>query len=350
MSLLWLEGFDYYDIGVSGSNLSAAMLRRYATANVTSVFTSSIVTGRGGQGKALALHYINNFRTPALQASATGNTWIIGFAIKITSFNINIDTDILRIMDGSTERAALVLEDNALFVQGQSEFDHVLDVITIPNRWYYIELEINIHSTTGSYNLKVDGTSVKSQSGIDTASGADTSDGVEFVARGWSGEDWSLDDIYICNDSGAINNDFLGPIVVRSIFADGDGDNEDWTTSSGTDSYTLINETEPYDGDSDYIESSTTGNKSIFTFGNVVSGQTGIVGIKPWSTARVTDITSFTLKHTVKSNGVLYPQTGQGISNQSFAQYLDILETDPDTGVAWTESGLNAIQSGVEVG
>lgn len=355
MALLWLEGFDWIDNGTADADLDAAMARRYPNSQLDYSTGCSIETGRGGVGQCMSWrHYLTYFHTPALQTEQAGNTWIVGFAWRkpIYASGDNQFFQIKRSSNGTVFGLSYIGE-TYLRVDGQSELGRY-DVLRYPMTWYYIEIKVTINnSPNGSWELRINGNTIDSATGVDTAYGSDLSDHVFFQGFGDSATPASqgkTDDIYICDASGSVNNDFLGPIVVRTISPDADGDDEQWATSSGVDSYALVNETSPADDDSDYIEDTTTGNRTLFTMGNVPSGMTGIVGVQQWTDCRVTDATSYDLKQTIKQNSTLYPNSAQTISSQSFAQYYDILETDPDTGVAWTESGLNAVQSGVEVG
>lgn len=354
MALLWLESFDWIDQDTNGSALETIMLRRYAEAQCDFFGNARIYPGRGGGGCMGWRTISNRLRTPDLQTEQAGNTWIVGMAFRKYRWGPD-NVQFLRICDsgGNVRFGLSAIWNTVLRVDGQSALTYVPDILTKTWHWYYIELKVYIHNTLGSYEVRIDGVTVASDTNVDTAYGGDLTSCVSFWGAGNGDAEnlmWATDDIYICDASGSLNNDFLGPIHVKHLAPDGDGDDEDWSLSSGVDSYALVNETSPADDDSDYIEDSTTGNRTIFTFGNVPTGQTGIVGVQQWTNARVTDATSYTLKQTMKSGGTLYPQTGQSITSQSFAQYRDLYETDPDTGVAWTESGLNAIQAGVEVG
>jgi hypothetical protein len=151
-----------------------------------------------------------------------------------------------------------------------------------------------------------------------------------------------------------VNNDFLGPIRVLSLHPDADGDDEDWTLSSGSDSYALVNETEPVDGDSDYIEDTVTTNRTLFTYDDVPSGMgDNIIGVQVVTNPRITNATPYDLINTIKSGGTLYPESAVTIDNETFngmGHVMQLLESDPDTSTAWTASGLNGAQFGVEVG
>jgi hypothetical protein len=69
-----------------------------------------------------------------------------------------------------------------------------------------------------------------------------------------------IDDLYVCDGSGSVNNDFLGECRVLTLLpSDGNGSNNDFDTSAGgspADHGAMVNDTTPND-DTDYVSSST---------------------------------------------------------------------------------------------
>jgi hypothetical protein len=198
----------------------------------------------------------------------------------------------------------------------------------------------------------LNGTVIATDSGLSTSGGGTGS--ISFVQiqcplngieRGWYGG------VIAWDDQGGSLSDFPTlPISFVTILADADGDDEEWTTSSGTDSYILINETAPRDDDSDYLESGTTGQRTLFTYDNVAAGFTDIHGIQINTVCRETDGTDYTLINTFKQNSILYPESSQAIAGQTYESLFNVLDQDPDTATAWTVSGINSLQAGIEVG
>jgi hypothetical protein len=356
MALLWLEGFDWIDSGQTSTTLNNILAKRYPSRNVLT--GTDAITATGGHGNGMALYfgdYQQYIQTPDL---TYGDVWIIGVRIDCEYLIPRDGQNILRLRDesGNTQGEIRVYGDGTLQYIGGSNG-------TLTQFWkygrgiqMYLELKVTLHDTTGSYEIRVNGETLVSQTSFDTKNQSTTgATSFRFYALNTDTSNGStISDIYICDDSGSVNNDFLGPIRVLSLHPDADGDDEDWTLSSGTDSYALVNETEPIDGDSDYIEDTVTTNRSLFTYDDVPSGMgDNIVGVQVVTNPRITDATTYDLINTIKSGGTLYPESAVTVDDQTYngmGHVLQLLESDPDTSTAWTASGLNGAQFGVEVG
>jgi len=217
------------------------------------------------------------------------------------------------------------------------------------NTWYYIEFKVVCNDTTGSYELRVDGTSKLSASGIDTKAGSHAYHNI-FQMPGPSSGACRFDDLYILDGSGSANNDFLGKRRVVGLFPASDvGGYQEFTCSSGSDHYALVDEN-PVNDDTDYVESSTTGHKDLWNHSALSGTGTSIAGIQINTMAKESDATSMTLNTLIKSGATEDAGTGEVIASASYKVLRRISETDPATGVAWTVSGLNAAQFGVNVG
>jgi hypothetical protein len=355
MALRWIEGFDYIDAGQFGSGLSNILGKRYPFNNTTTGFDTISVAGQHGNGMSVSPRYASQyFETPAL---TYGDTWIIGCRIAL-SFTPTDAQQFIQILDENRDVTAYlrIYGDGTLqYVGGASG--------TKTQYWYggtgpqfYLELKVTLHDTTGSYAIHVNGEALVSQTSFDTKSES-TTGASSFRFRGFANTVAGFakySDIYVCDDTGGVNNDFLGPIRVLSLHPNADGDDEDWTLSSGSDSYALVNETEPVDGDSDYIEDTTTSNRTLFTYDDVPAGMgDSIIGVQIATNPRITDATPYDLINVIKSGGTLYPESAVTVDDESFngmGHVMQLLENDPDTGSAWTASGLNNAQFGVEVG
>ena len=349
MALLWMDGFDWLTDGTNGVNSDAALTRRYTggDVNMTAGTDGTAVTGFGG-GTAIEFAETSHLiQTPAV---ASSTSVIMGFAYKQVG---NPTTQrIAAFREGATSHLGLEVTSVGSIVVKRGTTDLTeLGLLIVQDVWYYIELKGTMHDTTGSWELRLNGVSIGSDTNVDTQAGGT---GVidNMILRGGSASTSRTiyDDWYFADTSGSDNNDFLGVIKVKSMHPDTDGDLEDWTTSTGTDSTALIDELSPADDDTTYIESSTTADTTLANYASVPSGTASIKGIVISTHARTTDATNFDLINTVKQGGTEYPQSAQTISNQTYAHYDNIIENDPNTTTAWTESGLNSVQTGVEVG
>jgi hypothetical protein len=169
------------------------------------------------------------------------------------------------------------------------------------------------------------------------------------VRLGYSYPGFLYDDLYLCDLSGSVNNDFLGPRQVEAVLPNGDTASKDWTPSSGTDHYAMVDEAGP-DNDTTYIEANVAGYKDLFDYGALSRITSGINGIQINSDVRCTDSNQFNLLQVAKSGSTESDGTAVAVNSTSFKTKARILEQDPSTLAAWTASAVNAAQFGVKVG
>ena len=121
---------------------------------------------------------------------------------------------------------------------------------------------------------------------------------------------------------------------------------EDWTLFpvSPTDSFALVNENPP-DDDTTYVESNVTTEQDSFDMDDV-SGINVILGVQ--LTVYAKKDTSAGFNHLVRVGGSNYVGSDVTLTDD-YTFYMNIWENDPDISSAWTVSGLNAAEFGVEV-
>jgi hypothetical protein len=215
------------------------------------------------------------------------------------------------------------------------------------NVWKYVEAKIVVGTgTSGSVQIKVDGVTKLTLTGVNTSNtGGDT-------VYNWFNTDatsqYRIDDMYLCDSSGSVNNNFLGPQTVIGLLPAGDTASADWTPLSGTDHYQQVNEAAA-DGDAGYVEDGTSGHMDLFRY-HQLSALDAIAGIQINTICRQTDATPLALKTPVKSGGITSEEASQSIGGTSYGCRTRVLEIDPGTSAAWTQAGLNAAEIGVKVG
>ena len=98
-----------------------------------------------------------------------------------------------------------------------------------------------------------------------------------------------FDDLYVCDGSGSVNNDFLGDVRVVTVRPNGAGGSTQWTPDSGS-NYARVNETISGE-DSNYVEDGTSGHEDRYAYGDL-SGVLGIKGLVICTDCRETDAKS----------------------------------------------------------
>lgn len=349
MALLWIEGFEGF--GGTGTVPSENdMTRKYLTWRVATF--GSLVTGRGGAG-TFAYDTITTgnpyFQTPVLNQDGAIDNIIIGFAFKFDALPSG-DTNMMYII---TER-----QDYDINIQLSSTGEIVVErrgtelgrsttAGMSATNWYYIEIKIFLDNSAGTVDVKVDETSVLSLSSQDTLYGPTANvAAVRFYGNNNATYHWTYDDIYICDDSGSVNNDFLGDCSVLAIFPNAAGDATDWTPDSGN-NYERVDEAES-DDDTTYVESSTSTDEDLYNYGSV-SGLSTIHGLQINTTLRETGAEPYSVYHSCKSGTTTSKGSAIPVGSVVYAHAERILEQDPDTSTAWILAGVNAAQFGIEV-
>jgi hypothetical protein len=214
--------------------------------------------------------------------------------------------------------------------------------------WYFIEFKVTIHNSTGTVDIKVDGSDILNLSSQDTQVGT-PQDTVKwsFTSSGATPRYMWYDDWYICNLSGSQNNDFLGDHRVDLLVPNAAGDSTDWTPDTGN-NWDRVNEN-PADDDTTYVESNTSTDRDLYNYQSTPT-VSDVKGVQLNTVVRETDADIYSLKHVAKSSTTTDVGSAQVVgSGASYTSIYKIYELNPHTSSAWTDSELNSAQFGIEV-
>lgn len=339
MSLLLIEGFDNY---TTVAEMTAGNKINYKISSGT-----SLVTGRSGSGQSFQFGSAAN--SSILNFPFVANdTIIVGFAFRVTTASSTYP--IIWFRQNITTQAGLYIDGAGYLYlrKGTSATGQVISSSPIPfSTWMYMECKLVVHDTTGSFEVKVDGVSVGTVSGdTDLANGTDLCNNVSFTGHNFGANTTKLDDIYICDGTGSINNNFLGDCVVETIRPDGIGANTNWTPSAGA-NYAAVDEALE-DGDTTYVSSSTATNKDTYTFAAITSGNTDVRGVGVTVVAERKDggeraLTTETVDGATTQTGAnMYIGAGQ------YGHYQTVHETYDGTN-KWTVAKVDGGEFGVTV-
>lgn len=211
-------------------------------------------------------------------------------------------------------------------------------VVTAGN-WHYIEVEMTRNGTTGVVRVWVDGVQVINDTGKNT--GATTWGQINF--RDNDGTGGQYDDFYYADDA----TSHLGDCRVETLSPDADTAQKDFSRSTGSDNFALVNET-PSDGDTSYVTDSVVGHKDLYDLGALSSTPATIHGVNVQMVARKDDATARTARCNLKSGATTTNGTTRTMGT-SYAWFKQLFKTDPNTSAAWTASAVNAAQTGPEI-
>lgn len=213
----------------------------------------------------------------------------------------------------------------------------------LSNTWYFVEFQSTINDTTGTVTVKVNGTTVLSGSGLDTKNTANAS--ANQIRLYGSSTNHNFADVYANSGTGG-DTGFWDDIRVAVSFPDADGTTLQWTNSTGSTSYDLLDETSP--NTTDYISSATANQITTLSMQNLAAGVGAIKALAVTLYMSKDDAGTRTGGAVVRSGGTNYVgATFSFLDTWSFVQTL--WTTDPATSAAWTESGVNAVEAGVKL-
>jgi hypothetical protein len=216
--------------------------------------------------------------------------------------------------------------------------------------WYYIEIKVVIHDTAGSVELRINGATVASASGVDTRNGGTgVVNGFQFGAgHGGSSQRTNANfcDLYVCDGSGAINNSFLGDCKVECLFPNGAGAETQWTPSAGS-NYQNVDETPPND-DTDYNKSNTVDQVDTYAMTDLASTTGLIYGVQYLDYVRKDNAGSRHIAPVARIGGTDYAGADASLGD-SYVYTREIHELSPATAAAFTISEVNAMEFGLKV-
>ena len=214
--------------------------------------------------------------------------------------------------------------------------------------WVYVELKVLLSDTVGTVDLHLDGYSALSLTGQDTKNGGTKTVFDTLQVLQYSNAYGLVDDLYLANGAGSINNDFIGDCVVETLYPNGNGSSSQFTGSDGnsTDNYLLVDEAGA-PSTSDYVEDATATDRDLYVMTDLAHASATIKGIQLNAYAAKSDAGAKSIKNVLKSGSTTTAYTAQTLST-TYAAKVNLVELNPDTSTAWTNATVAAIECGVE--
>ena len=351
MALVFLDGFDHY--------ATAQLQAKWPSQGLGPSSLYSIRQGGGREAGGGALYAATNGSGDNNQplvspVFSSQSTWVVGGAVLAnpgcTPFNI-----------GDSASGAIQL---TVGVNGSGYAYGVVEAgtytaTTVPvsgSAWFYLEAQIVISATVGSLTVRVNGTTVVTETNINTAKGGVTTANCLIIgAPGFSqGTVWTvnglIDDLYLFDGAGSANTTFPSAIpTVQCLWPNAPGTNAQWTGlpyASGN-NFANVNDETP-DGDFTVNQSGTVGNLDTFKHDELRPPSGTVFALQHCITARTSTATSHSVAAAEYTGGTAYVDTGQALpTGYTCATFPH--DTDPATGSAYTVAGVNAAEFGYEL-
>lgn len=348
MAITIIDGFDLYNGLASNLGLQS----KWVVANTT---YTSMDTGRFGVGQCLKFDGTATTSTCLMTRSlpATVSAFASGVAVKISDLaDIGAAFAILISGESTTPHAQLTVNDTGYLTARRTTsytgagvaLGTTATQVIFQGVWHYVEWEVVIHDTTGSFKVWVDGVQVLNLTNVDTRNaGTGIVNRVGICPFTGKGGACYFDDFYVTNS--AVR---LGECRIDAIRPNADVVGaKDFTPSTGTDHYALVDESVA-NGDTDYVSGTTVGHVDRFTHAGLGVTPSAIHAVQVSAFGKKTDAATRSINLQVKSGATTSDGSSYNLA-ADYAKFERILETDPNTAAAWGASGVNALEFGVKV-
>jgi hypothetical protein len=342
MALLFMDSFDHY-----------------ATADLTEKWTASNnspVVGAYGRNSTNGLRCsINHW----VSATVLGGITEAILAVAIKPATMSADSAVLAFgaaghwQCGLGVRADGTLQPfrvtNAAFTPASASGSYVSYIGSASTFalsvgvWTYLEVRIVCSDTVGVCQARANGSEILNLTSLDTSYDATSLTRIGLGGDGSSA--FYYDDLVVMDTTGSLNNAFMGDVTVSAIYPSAAGNSSGWTPSAGS-NYQCVDESSPND-DTDYNATSTVGTKDTYAFANAPAGA-DIRAVQVLAAVRKGAEGPGQVKLVTRSGSTDYDGAAQGIGGTTYSYVREVLETDPATSAAWTESGFNAAEFGIK--
>lgn len=213
----------------------------------------------------------------------------------------------------------------------------------VAGSWQHVECKVFMDAAAATIEVRVEGVTVLNLTGLAlSATNIQNTVWGTYTALSAPADDsfMYVKDFVVWDASGSINNDFLGSCSVVTMTPNADS-SFNWTASSGSTGYNLIDEAPPND-DTDYIEADATPpSASLFGMTDLPADVTSVKALMTLARARKTDGGDGNLQVGLKSSSSTATGSDRPIST-AYTYYTDVFETDPATTAAWLPAAANA--------
>jgi hypothetical protein len=337
MALKWVEGFESYN------GLVSFLQHRYATVIGSSL---AFVPGRA-IGQALQMNG-SEVTTPAFSNHAT---WTVGLAFKNNNLSTsNTFMPVIEVRDGTTSQITASFNPSTKvwrISRGTTVLATGTFVLTT-GYWYYVELQVLCDTVSGTVELKVNTVSDATFSGNTAPSGNNYANKIALkgpTATGIGGN-YYVDDYYINDGSGVVNNDFLGDMKVEAVNVIESGNSAQWGVNIlNTPNFQAVQVL----NDGLYIQSNIASDVDTYTTSNLNKITSNIAGVQVINWSRNTDSTTHAIRSVARISSTDYESTDITINDTAFKAFQYIWETNPDSTIAWTVGDIGTTEFGVKL-
>lgn len=348
MSIWFMDGFDHYTNDAWGSpgtlSTNVDMLKKWTTVGGT-VGTQLVVSpfyARQQPGQGLLMSTSATCNAIKVRPGGSTQNFICGAGVMFTA--IPATNVIFSAYETATDQCSLRGDGagHLTVTRNGTVLATSTNVISL-NVWYWIEFKTSISNVSGTYEVRVNGTStgwIPPATGANTRATANNYYTSMLLSPGGNGT--RFDDFYV----GDGTSDFLGNQMITTIRPVAAGNYAQWTPNFGA-NFGNVNELYP-DGDSTFNQSSTANNIDSFVFQDLPMASGTVSAIQHVLFARQDGGGARVIAPLQRSSGTDYVGTSLNLST-SYQCLTDIKQTNPATSGTYTIAEINNAEFGYKL-
>lgn len=341
MALIFADGFDHYGTGTTGrANMLKGQWASMASINdqprttyartgdhslyvvggpvILSLRGEKLVTGVGYGQLVDSLPVTSGYRTGIVFYNQTGDAIL----------NVTLLSDgALRILKGDPTSSDTNLLD-------------ITDAVVMAGAFGHVEMKIVIDDVVGSFELRYNGNIISQLTDLNLGTDGVASIGFINVVGGSQGVGQYIDDLIVWDDTGTLNNTFMGQQRLLTVYPTSDKTAADWSLTGAISGYDTMNETVP-DEDTTYISSSTVGDKSEFGFSALPAELDTVAAVFIPVMAKSDEAGISSIKLSMLNGAGTAAGTEHELTS-AYVYYRDAFNANPDGGGAWTKAAFEA--------
>ncbi len=349
MTLLWMDGFNNY----GSSEIQDELARKYDTATGTLISNTGRLNVTSSNKRFASIGFSQSTDELVVDISNTSpSTIITGFAINKSSDSPGKIEPFFELASTTTPHLSLTFDDQhriGVYLDGTLTDTNLIaksNKSVRQNRWHFIEIKATIDNSIGSVEIHLDGVQVIDESSIDTRGSGDANvQTVKFTSE--NGKSYDLDDLYILDNVGT-NSDFLGEIMEETLIPtqiiSGVWDQE---PMGGGGNHVKVQDLIGPDDDTTYVYSDDN-SEDLYSLSKSSSLRyvDSVTGIELHYVLRRDGGTRDKFVPLVRPLATIYDQAISGSFTSSWDHYGVILENNPETGMAWVDTIVDALVFG----
>jgi hypothetical protein len=363
--LLWADGFDHY--GTDETNmLDGVYAEAHANLDLSTTFFATgthsyHVDSSGGAAERRMLRKVlptavdkigvaGRFYFPNMPHDGTTGIGATIFAFLTSSAGTS---QVSCIVDAN---GCLRFSRGCSMAPGASSGTAIAqtDPLITAASWNHVEVQIYIHDTLGWIRVAINGVHRFEALNLDTKHNTSNIVSVGQITNDIGTDDFYFDDyiIYDFTGTAAVDTDFCPSVDVDGVGTNyiaelqcmylppnGDTAEADWTKSTGTDGFALVDEVSP--NDLDYISAAAAGDLSEFDLTDLPEDITYIRGLQLIGRMSKSDAGAAMTKFGMKSDAATDDADERPLTVEP-TYWWDFMNVDPDSGARWTRASLNA--------